>query len=168
MASWASNKTAIHECSNWNCLFKKRKRKRKEKKTKKTKQNKTNKKKNTLSRSNQHQSLLILARDLHDVISHAFNLTVSHEHTHVAAIKKISCYAWQLAILKHHILCTIYDSLTFRTSLARETSSMQKAHLQHVGKKNGFLRAPVFREYGNILKELAGTNVMFVIPLQCQ
>jgi len=64
MASWASNKTAIHEYSNQNCL------------------------KKTLSRSNQHQSLLILARDLRDVIFHAFNLTVSHEHTHVAAIKK--------------------------------------------------------------------------------
>jgi len=101
MASWASNKTAIHEYSNQNCL------------------------KKTLSRSNQHQSLLILACDLRDVIFHAFNLTVSHEHTHVAAIKKkISCYAWQWAILKHHILCIMYDSLTFRTSIATETSSI--------------------------------------------
>lgn len=143
MASWASNKTAIHECSKPNCLRK------------------------TLSRSKQHQRVLILACDLYDVVFHAFNLTVSHEHTHVAAIKKISCYAWQQVILKHYILCIIYDSLTFRTNLAIETSSMQKVHLKHIGKKNSFLRAPVFHEYGNTLKELAGTNVMFAIPLQC-
>lgn len=89
MASWASNKSAIYECSNRKCL------------------------KNTLSRSNQHQSLLILACDLHDVIFYALNLTVSHKHTHVACKQKTSCYAWQWEILKHHIICIIYNSLTF-------------------------------------------------------